>query len=213
VRVVVVQGAGRSFSAGADLLGGAPQPDDWAGRRHVAGAWQRLLSLVGAIPQVTVARLHGHVIGGAVLLAAACDLRVGDPGVRLRIPELALGIPLTWAGNPLLAREIGLPRARDWVMTGRTIEADEAHQAGFIQRLAPNGGLDDATDALLGELLAMPAAPLALTRASFNALAVASGHAELGWADPDLLWWSQREPESRQAATAYVERLRDDGER
>jgi enoyl-CoA hydratase/carnithine racemase len=177
----------------------------------VAGAWQRLLGLLGAIPQVTVARLHGHVIGGAVLLAAACDLRIGDPGVRLRIPELALGIPLTWAGNPLLAREIGLPRARDWVMTGRAVDATEAHQAGFLQRLAPEGGLDDSLDRLLGELLAMPAAPLAMTRASFNALGAAAGHAELAWADPDLLGWSQREPESREAAAGYLERLR--GER
>jgi enoyl-CoA hydratase/carnithine racemase len=206
IRVVVLQGAGRSFSAGADLASGVSQPDDWAGRRHASGAWQRLLALLDAVPQVTVARLHGHVIGGAALLAAACDLRVGDPTLQIRIPELALGIPLTWAGNPLLAREIGLPRAREWVMTGRTIHAEEAHRVGFVQRLAPDGGLDAALDEVLGELLAMPAAPLAMTRASFNAIGTAAGHPELAWADPDLLWWSLREPESREAAIAYIER-------
>jgi enoyl-CoA hydratase/carnithine racemase len=207
VRVVVLAGAGPSFSAGADLVSGmAPQPD-WVARRHASGAWQRLLTLLGSIPQVTVARLHGHVIGGAVLLAAACDLRVGDPTVRLRIPELALGIPLTWGGNPLLAREIGLARAREWVMTGRAIDADEAHHAGFLQRLAPDGGLDTLLGEVLGELLDMPPGPLALTRASFNAIGMAAGHPELGWADADVLRWSQLEPESQQAAITYAERL------
>jgi enoyl-CoA hydratase/carnithine racemase len=208
VRVVVLGGAGPSFSAGADLAGQGTPQSDWTSRRHASGAWQRLLGLLGSIPQVTVARLHGHVIGGAVLLAASCDVRVGDPTVQLRIPELALGIPLTWGGNQLLAREVGLARAREWVMTGRTISAPEAHQAGFLQRLVPAGGLDDLVDEVVGELLAMPAGPLALTRASFNAIGAATGHPELGWADADLLRWSQLEPEAQQAALAYAERLR-----
>jgi enoyl-CoA hydratase/carnithine racemase len=65
------------------------------------------------IPQATIARLHGHVIGGAALLAAACDIRVAADDTVVRIPELAIGIPLTWAGIPLLVREIGLPLTRD----------------------------------------------------------------------------------------------------
>ena len=81
-------------------------------RRRSSGAWQRLLEDLERLPQVTVARLHGHVIGGAFLLAAACDLRVAADDVSMSIPELAIGIPLTWAGLPRLAREIGLPRTR-----------------------------------------------------------------------------------------------------
>src|SRR5688500_8381936 len=79
VRIVVLEGAGRSFSAGADLASGAistPSGLSWAERRHAFGSWQRLLDLMESVPQVTVARLHGHCIGGAALLAASCDLRI-----------------------------------------------------------------------------------------------------------------------------------------
>src|SRR5439155_1560732 len=101
-RVVVIQGEGRCFSAGADLASGSTAPPagaeepTWAQRRHDRGGWQRLLDLIESLPQVTVAGLHGHCIGGAALLAAACDIRVADETVGVRIPELAIGIPLTW---------------------------------------------------------------------------------------------------------------------
>jgi enoyl-CoA hydratase/carnithine racemase len=119
IRVLVLRGAGRSFSAGADLRSTSypPVEGDWSTRRHRTGTWQRLLDQLDRIPQVTVAGLHGHVIGGAALLAVACDVRIAADDVRLRIPELAIGIPLTWAGIPLLIREIGLPLPPDRVIT------------------------------------------------------------------------------------------------
>jgi enoyl-CoA hydratase/carnithine racemase len=204
IAVVVLSGEGRSFSAGADLLGAAPPTTSstWAARRHAIGGWQRLLELLERIPQVTVASVHGHCIGGAALLAAACDLRIGADQLAVRIPELAIGIPLTWEGIPRLAREIGLPLARDLVMTGRTLDAHQALACGFIQRLAPADGLGAATDALVAELLAMPPGPLALTRAMFGAL----GRERLGvagWADADILAWSFTEEEGRAAARDY----------
>src|SRR6202034_2749954 len=146
IRVLVLDGAGRSFSAGADLVGGAYadlRNADWATRRHRAGSWQRLLDQLGRLPQVTVARLHGHVIGGAALLAAACDIRVAADDVVVRIPELAIGIPLTWAGIPLLVREIGLPLTRDWVMTCRDVSSDELLRSGFAQRVVAASQLND----------------------------------------------------------------------
>lgn len=204
VRVVVISGEGRSFSAGADLgerveVGG----ETWAERRHRFGGWQRLLDDLEALPQATVAALHGHCIGGAALLAVACDLRVADPSLQVRIPELAIGIPLTWGGVPRLAREIGLPLARDLVMTGRVLDAHEALACGFVQRLAGDDGLAAATDAVVAELLAMPAGPQMITKA----LTAALGRDSLGsatWADADLLAWSSAEPEGREAAAEYV---------
>ena len=206
--VVVLSGEGRSFSAGVDLGGEAvPAAATWAGRRHAVGHWQRLLDLLEAIPQVTVASLHGYCIGGAALLAVSCDLRIASDDLQVRIPELAIGIPLTWGGIPRLIREVGLPLARDLVMTGRTLDGAAALAAGFVQRLVPQGELEPATQGMVDVLLAMPSGPLAMTRTMFSAI----GRDRLGaagWADADLLGWSLAEPESREAAVRYAERLR-----
>jgi enoyl-CoA hydratase/carnithine racemase len=203
VRVVVLEGAGRSFSAGADLAeGGDGVQRTWAERRHAAGGWQRLLDLIESVPQVTVARLHGHCVGGAALIAVSCDLRVAADDLTVQIPELAIGIPLTWSGIPRLVREVGLPMARDMVMTARKLSAEEAHSCGFVQTLVAAADLDEATETLVEKLLAMPAAPLAITRAMFSAIGRERMGAA-GWADADLLAWSLREPEGRQAAADY----------
>ena len=208
IRVVVLEGAGRAFSAGADLSGAAyPDLDvDWSTRRHLTGAWQRLLDQLGRIPQATIARLHGHVIGGAALLAAACDIRVAADDTVVRIPELAIGIPLTWAGVPLLVREVGLPLTRDWVMTGRHVAADELLRSGFAQRVVPAEDLDAAVAACVDELVSMPAGPLAMTRALTSAIGRQAPGMVAGWADPDLLSWSFGEPDGRDAARRYLDR-------
>lgn len=210
ISVVVLRGNGRSFSGGADIATPAPGTDaalTWTTRRHEAGVWQRLLDLLERLPQVTVASLHGHCYGGAALLAASCDIRVADETLRVRIPEVAMGIPLTWAGVPRLVREIGLPMARDLVMTGRILVAQEALTVGFVQRLVASGQLATATAELVDELTSMTSAPLAMTRAMFAAI-TRDQLSATGWADPDLLAWSLREPEAVDAAIAYVEERR-----
>ena len=209
VRVVVLAGEGRAFSAGADLRSTAypasPSPS-WTDARHAMATWQRLLEQFDRIPQATVARLHGHVIGGAALLAAACDIRVAASDTVLRIPEPAIGIPLTWAGIPLLVREVGLPLAGDWVMTCRPVPADELARCGFAQRVAPPDELDAAVTACVEQLLAVPPGPLAMTRAMTAAIGRAWPAMVAGWADPDLMHWSLTEAEYRAAARSYLDR-------
>jgi enoyl-CoA hydratase/carnithine racemase len=176
---------------------------DWATRRHRSGSWQRLLDQLGRIPQVTVARLQGHVIGGAALLAVACDIRVAADDVVVRIPELAIGIPLTWAGIPLLIREVGLPLTRDWVMTCRSVGSEELLRSGFAQRVVERSALDHEVAALLDQLLSVPAGPLAMTRAMTAALGTSHPAMAAGWADADHQQWSFTEDEYRQAARHY----------
>jgi enoyl-CoA hydratase/carnithine racemase len=205
VRVVVLRGEGRAFSAGADISGGSGSggSSSWTSRRRGAGGWQRLLDRFEALTQVTVAALHGHCIGGAALLALACDLRIADATLQVRIPELAIGIPLTWGGNPRLVREIGLPLARDLVMTGRVMDVHEANACGFVQRVVPS--LEGGVEAICRELLSMPDAPLRITKA----MTAAIGRSQMGaaaWSDADVLSWSLSEPESRDAAARYAAR-------
>lgn len=206
IRVVVLAGAGQSFSAGADLKATAypPVEGDWTTRRHRSGTWQRLLDRFDRLPQVTVARLHRHVVGGAALLAVACDLRIAADDVVVRIPELAIGIPLTWAGIPLLVREVGLPLTRDWVMTCREVHATELHRCGYAQRLVPAAGLDAAVAECLDQLLRLPPGPLAMTRAMTAAIGRSHPAMATAWADADHQHWAFTEDEYRRAATAYL---------
>lgn len=212
ISVLVLSGAGRAFSAGADFRRTAYPPitGDWSARRHATGTWQRLLDQIERIPQVTVARLHSHVVGGAALLASACDIRIAADDTVLRIPELAIGIPLTWAGVPRLVREVGLPVARDWIMTCRAVAADELLRTGFVTRVAPRAELDATVQACIDELLAIPPGPLAMTRAMTAALGRGHPAMSAAWADADLQMWSFTEDEYREAARAYAERFRRD---
>jgi enoyl-CoA hydratase/carnithine racemase len=204
VRVVVFQGEGRCFSAGADLKDPEPPQSTWQGRRRAAGRWGRLLDAIEALPQVTIASLHGHVIGGAVLLAVSCDLRVAAPDVQLSIPELALGIPLTWGGVPRLVREIGMPRTRELVLTGHVVGAVQALAWGLVHRV---GDRDAETKKLIEELLAMPEGPVSITKDSLRAYGHSVVAHEAAWADADLLDSSRSNDESREAAARYFERF------
>ena len=146
IRLLVLSAEGKSFCSGADLKTTSyPRVEgDWSTRRNRTATWQRVLEQLDRIPQVTIASMQGHVVGGGALLATACDFRVISEDTVFRIPELALGIPNVWNGTPLLAREVGLPTARDWVMTARKVLAPELKQSGWAQRIA-------AQDMLTGE--------------------------------------------------------------
>jgi enoyl-CoA hydratase/carnithine racemase len=92
------------------------------------------------LPQVTIAAMHGHVVGGAVVLAAASDLRVADSDTVFSIPEIDLGIPLGWGGIRRLVRDIGPALTKELLLTGRPFTAQEARNAGFLNSVTDPGG-------------------------------------------------------------------------
>ena len=206
IRVLILSGNGKSFCAGADLQTTSyPKVEgDWSTRRNRTSTWQRVLEQLDRIPQVTIASMQGHVIGGGALLATACDFRIIADDVTFRIPELALGIPNVWNGTPLLAREVGLPLTRDWVMTARKVYADELQRSGWAQRLVSRAELIEKTEALIQQLLDIPAAPLAMTRSMTSALGRTKSGMNLGWADADMQQWAFTEEEAKETVRAYA---------
>jgi len=210
IRLLVLSGEGKSFCSGADLTTSSyPKVEgSWSTRRNRTATWQRVIEQLDRIPQVTIASMQKHVVGGGALLATACDFRVISEDVVLRIPELALGIPNVWNGTPLLAREIGLSKARDWVMTTRKVLADELVQCGWAHRRAALKALSAETEALVRDLLAVPPAALALTRSMTSALGRAQSGMQLGWADADLQQWSLTEEEYKQTIARYTSNLK-----
>ena len=204
VKAVIVRGNGRAFTAGADLaaFSGGGGPD-----RAGTDAGRVMAEALTAMQAVTVAAIHGHCVGGGLVLAAACDLRLATDDVRFMIPEVDLGIPLAWGGIPRLVREIGPAATRDLVMTCRPFGAAEAQALGFVNRVVPASELDGTVQELARQLASKSAFTLRATLRAVDAAAEALVPTGGAWNDADSLAAARRDPESREAARRYLESL------
>ena len=203
VKVVVVAGEGRAFSAGFDLADrtwgelGPPEQSAQVGRA--------MAEAISAMRALTIASVQGHCIGGGVVLAAACDLRVASDDARFRIPEVDLGIPLFWTGTPRLVRELGPALAKELILTGRVFDAEEARTIRFVNRVVPLRDLAAATDALAEELAGKPGLVLRTTKAQVE-LASPSVPAGDEGVLGDLRQFAEAlgDPEGRATAARYL---------
>ncbi len=208
VRVVIVSGAGNGFCSGFDLASFADISDgDWIQRREQSGLGGRMADAIEGMRAVTIASLHGWTVGGGVVLASACDLRLAASTARFKIPEVELGIQLNWAGIPRLVREIGLARTRELVMTCREFGPEEAERMGFLNRVVAPEALAGAVEELSARLLSMPALPLLSTKSSVNAVATAMS-ARIGSSmDAEMFMGATQAPEFAEVAQEYVKRV------
>lgn len=205
VRVVVLAGAGRAFSAGADLATFSGEPD--RPPREAADLGRRAADALTGLRPVTIARIHGHCVGGGVVLAAACDLRVAAQDTRFSIPELALGIPLAWGGIPRLVREIGPAATRDLVLTCRAFTAEEARALGLVNRVAPLDDVDQVVDEMVDAITARSRLALDATVAAVDGAAEELVSTAGAWRDADLLVAALGDEESRDVSRRYLEGL------
>jgi enoyl-CoA hydratase len=145
---VVVTGGDRLFAAGADIgeFGG---PDE---ARQVGGAFMQALDAVAAIPRCVIAAISGFALGGGCELALACDLRIASEKARLGQPEILLGIIPGGGGTQRLARLVGPARAKELILTGRQVRADEALAMGLVDEVVPHDELHDRACGLAAEL-------------------------------------------------------------
>jgi enoyl-CoA hydratase len=141
VRAVVVTGAGTAFCSGGNTGWIASEPDasvDQLRTRMVAfyRAWLSIRRL--EVP--TIAAVNGAAIGAGLCLALACDLRYAAAGARLGAPFVRLGMHAGMAATYLLPNVVGEAHARDLLLTGRTVDADEAHRIGLVSAVLPQDG-------------------------------------------------------------------------
>jgi enoyl-CoA hydratase len=132
---VVITGAGSAFCAGADL---GTRFADGGGRGAdlFRPAFERVLDTIVDFPAPVIAAIHGPAIGAGMQLAVACDLRVAGAKARLAIPGGRLGILLSAPNIARLAALVGHGAARDFLLTGRTVDAAEGLVVGLVQRVA-----------------------------------------------------------------------------
>ena len=171
VRCVVLRGAGPLFSSGMDInaLGAlAETPENLlAFRRGCIEAW----NTAEEMRKPVICAIHGACIGGALELALACDFRIVAADAMVGLPEAAIGLIPDVGGCSRLPQVVGLGRAKELIMTGRLIGAEEAERIGLANRIAPPEELDAAVQRLADELLACAPIAVALAKRVMDASA------------------------------------------
>lgn len=186
IRVVVVRGQGRAFSAGLDramfapeglpgtagVLGLAELPDDEAD--GLIASYQAGFSWLRRADIVSVAAVQGHAIGAGFQLALACDIRILAEDAQLCMAETSLGIVPDLTGSKPLVDLVGPSRAMEICLTGRRVGAQEAARIGLASLVVPTEGLAAAVDDLVAALLAPPRGATTETKALLAAAATRS---------------------------------------
>jgi methylglutaconyl-CoA hydratase len=191
IRVLVLSGAGQDFCLGGDrqefgtLVGEDPSGGSV---RALAGKARRVCDALAASSAVTIARLHGGVIGAGLGLALFCDLRAGADTSRYRLPELALGLPAVWGGAlPRLLSEAGTARIRELILTGAGFDATSALRMSVLHRVVPEADLDRCVAEWTRPVLRRSPTALRVTKAALNAYAASARMADATLLEGDLM--------------------------
>jgi enoyl-CoA hydratase/carnithine racemase len=191
-RVVIFAGEGAAFSSGADTSEwGQPGPDNELELRSLSGVGSRTTAAIEGLEQVTIAAVHGFAVGGGVVLAITCDLRVAGESTWFSIPEVELGLPLGWNALPRLSREIGPSRALELTITCDRFTAAQAYEYGMLSRVTPDGEEMAEARRLAERIISMPQLPVALTKATLSALKRGSEMGDAVYSDADLLLYAR----------------------
>ncbi|MGC9270910.1 enoyl-CoA hydratase/isomerase family protein [Acidiphilium sp.] len=169
IRVLIIEAIGPVFSAGFDLdaLAGGDIGDAEDG----PGGIGAVASALAALPQPTIARLHGNVYGGAVDLALACDFRVGTAAISVLMPAARLGLHYYRSGLARAVQRLGPDATRLIFILAEPLDAASLLRLGFLTHLVPPAALDATVDALASRLVTNAAPAVKGMKAAIEALA------------------------------------------
>jgi enoyl-CoA hydratase/carnithine racemase len=204
VRVLVVAGRGRAFCAGNDITEMATLGGDEA--EALATRQAVLMDRFSRLPQVTLAAVDGHALGGGLMLAVAQDLRIASDRARFALPEVTLGFNPAY-GIARVLDIVGGGHARDLLLTGRTVRAADALRMGLVNRVVAPPTLEASAAAWAVEIARSPAAGLAATKAIVAAIRAGARGRE-----PEAYGAALRtSPAARERIRAFVHRRRAGG--
>src|SRR3990170_437851 len=167
IKCIVFTGAGdRAFSAGADVTTFIGLTPTTALDASLKG--QKLFSRLEKIRKPVIASLNGYALGGGLEMALACDFRLASENAEFGQPEIKLGLIPGWGGTQRLARIVSLARAKELIMLGERLSADEAAKIGLISKVVPKEQLRDETVALAKKFVEGPPIALGLAKEMLN---------------------------------------------
>lgn len=207
VTAVVLYTDGGNFSAGADL-GDFSNLTDSAGLlelRHQLKLGPDMCKAWEDIEAYTIVAIEGYCIGGASALAAAMDYRVLARGGHMRLPEIGLGINMSWQTIPRLVAQIGPARTKQYVTLSEMIEPEEALSWGLVEELANDGeALDRAMD-FAKRIAKLPPLPVKMTKMAVNATANALAQAT-SYMDRDQYLLTAQTEDFKESVSAFFEK-------
>ncbi|MBM3300935.1 MAG: enoyl-CoA hydratase/isomerase family protein, partial [Deltaproteobacteria bacterium] len=176
---VVLTGSEHCFCAGLDLKDpelfeamGAPLGK----RRKLLSFGPKMCQAWESLEQFTIAAIEGHCVGGGVSLAVSCDFRIMGNGAFFRVPELVLGMNMSWQTLPRLVHLVGPARAKQIVILAERIGSDEALRWGLAQEVAEDREVLNRANALAQEIAEIPPLPVRMTKQAVNAVTNALDH-------------------------------------
>ena len=184
--VVILTGNGTAFSAGADLKDAERRPDASVAERihrqlsgpKMCAAWERM-------EQVTIAAIEGFAIGGGAALAVSLDFRICGRGAHFRIPEVELGMNMSWGSIPRMVALMGPARTNQAViLASDRIQADQALAWGLVEEVVDDGAALDAAMAFAARIAEQPPLPVRMSKTTVNKVAFALADS-VSHMDPD----------------------------
>jgi enoyl-CoA hydratase/carnithine racemase len=178
-----------------------------ARRRMLLQLGPRLVEAIQALPQVSIAAMHGHCLGGGGCIPLACDLRIAANDLRFGMPEVLRGMTMSWRTVPLMVAHFGPARTKELLITGRFLGALEAMNWGLANRIV-DGGRETAwqdADRWAAEILeTVPPVQATMVKETVNAIANAA--TPMVHMDTDQFILAQSTDDFREAVLAFIEK-------
>lgn len=205
---VILKGKKDIFSAGADLK----DPENinavnltLAQRRQLVQIGPAMCAAWEALEPITIVAIEGWCIGGGMALAVACDWRVAADNASLYVPELKLGMNMSWQSVPRFVNLIGPAKTKQLLILAEPLPAQKALEWGLVDYLTEPGGSSTKAEALATQVASLPPVPLHMTKLGITNAATALNRAT-SFMDADQFLLTQGSEDAREGAKAFLEK-------